>query len=98
MYYDTTSGEQKNTHLSIPYDTSTDMYVFSGKDYKSINDIIKDGVLQEGSPHYQLLLTKNLIETCLIAESLGSFAVTTPFLYTTILADAINTFGSKELK
>ena len=38
------------------------------------------------------------IETCLIAESLGSFAVTTPFLYTTILADAINTFGSKELK
>ena len=38
------------------------------------------------------------IETCLIAESLGSFAVTTPFLNTTILADAINTFGSKELK
>ena len=38
------------------------------------------------------------LETCLIAESLGSFAVTTPFLYTTILADAINTFSSKELK
>ena len=33
-----------------------------------VNNIIKDGVLQEGSSHYQILLTKSLIETCLIAD------------------------------
>jgi hypothetical protein len=39
--------------------------------HSEYSNLIKSGVLLEGSSHYQVMITKNFLETCLIADSYG---------------------------